>query len=75
MYYFIHVARRQFPDKAIDLIDEACTSVNGKAKEAIVGPVLVAQVGALVTPSSTDFVAYKDVVKPFKYFSYTYNLI
>ncbi|XBH75104.1 hypothetical protein VPH35_101920 [Triticum aestivum] len=38
-----YITGRQFPDKAIDLIDEACTSVERKAK-AIVGPDLIAQV-------------------------------
>nr|XP_051228773.1 chaperone protein ClpB1-like [Lolium perenne] len=38
-----YITGRQFPDKAIDLIDEACTWVEGKPG-AIVNPDLVAQV-------------------------------
>ncbi|XBI86619.1 hypothetical protein VPH35_094544 [Triticum aestivum] len=38
-----YITGRQFPDKAIDLIDEACTSVERKAK-TIVGPDLIARV-------------------------------
>ena len=54
--YFIHAVGRQFPDKAIDLIDEACTSVEEKSK-AIVGPDLIARVGGvLVMPFSTNLV-------------------
>uniref|UniRef100_A0A453MLD4 AAA+ ATPase domain-containing protein n=1 Tax=Aegilops tauschii subsp. strangulata TaxID=200361 RepID=A0A453MLD4_AEGTS len=58
-----YITGRQFPDKAIDLIDEACTSVERKAK-AIVGPDLIAQVRGMCLSCHFQLILLKIGVKP-----------